>query len=901
MNDRQAELLGEKKEASEPVECLGLVFSCDEERREHFRGKLREKLQDPDFRKIDGFPLGSDEDILALSDPPYYTACPNPFVRELLSARSLQTPAEDTHERKPYALDISMGKNEPKYNVHAYATKVPPGAITPLIEHYCEQGDVILDPFSGTGMTGVALEDSGLEGIAILQDLSPGATHIAWALQQRIDAGEFRQAASAILRDVTKECGWMYATKLGAKEKAVRYFVWSDVYVCDTCGAEVTIWDIEGKASVGGLKEKALCPGCGSMISKQSMSPLTETVFDQILGSPVRRIKSRPVLKVVVESNRATKVPVDARDLKILSEIERQAIPYSARTERMLLRDGSWGDQWRSSYHLGVTHSHQFYTYRNYWILTCMWDRVEQTSHSRLRQLLRFWFTASLSRLTRLNRYMKQHDRHVGPLAGTLFIGPIQAEISPFYFCEDKIEAIASALAAHGEANQRLRLVSTGSSTDLLLPDNSVDFIFTDPPFGDNLMYSELNFLVEAWLRVYTNDSPEAVISKTQAKDLSSFEQLIKSVFAECYRVLKSGRWIVVEFHNSRNAVWSAIQEAIGVAGFVVADVRTLDKKKGTTKQLTQAGTVKQDLIITAYKPSRQLETNFRLIAGTEDGVWDFVRSHLMKLPVFVVRDGASEVIAERQNYLIFDRLVAFHVQRGVSVPLSASEFYAGLEQGFSEREGMYFLPEQVAEYDKKRMTVKEVLQLQLFVSGEASAIQWVKQQIIKKPQTFQELHPQFLKETGSWQKHEQPLELSELLEQSFLRYEGKGDVPSQIHSYLSTNFRELRNRSKDSADLRIKGKDRWYVPDPNKAGDLEKMREKALLKEFREYEESKQRRLKVFRLEAVRAGFRKAWHERDYQSIIAVAQKISEDVLHEDQKLLMWYDQALTRTGEDG
>ena len=95
---------------------------------------------------------------------------------------------------------------------------------------------------------------------------------------------------------------------------------------------------------------------------------------------------------------------------------------------------------------------------------------------------------------------MKQHDRHVGPLAGTLFIGPIQAEISPFYFCEDKIEAIASALAAHGEANQRLRLVSTGSSTDLLLPDNSVDFIFTDPPFGDNLMYSELNFLVEAWV-----------------------------------------------------------------------------------------------------------------------------------------------------------------------------------------------------------------------------------------------------------------------------------------------------------------------------------------------------------------------------------------------------------------
>ena len=76
----------------------------------------------------------------------------------------------------------------------------------------------------------------------------------------------------------------------------------------------------------------------------------------------------------------------------------------------------------------------------------------------------------------------------------------------------------------------------------------------------------------------------------------------------------------------------------------------------------------------------------------------------------------------------------------------------------------MYFLPEQVAEYDKKRMTVREVLQLEFFVIDESSAIQWLRQQIVKKPQTFQELHPQFLREIGGWQKHEKPLELSEFL-----------------------------------------------------------------------------------------------------------------------------------------
>jgi hypothetical protein len=357
---------------------------------------------------------------------------------------------------------------------------------------------------------------------------------------------------------------------------------------------------------------------------------------------------------------------------------------------------------------------------------------------------------------------------------------------------------------------------------------------------------------------------------------------------------------MTVVFHNSRNSVWTAIQESLQNARFVVADVRVLDKQQGSFNQAVAVGSVKQDLVISAYKPNGGLEDRFKLTAGTEEGAWDFVRTHLKHLPVFVSKGGQAEVIAERQNYLLFDRMVAFHVQRGVTVPLSAAEFYAGLIQRFSDRDGMFFLPDQVAEYDQKRMTVREVLQLQLFVTDESSAIQWLKQQIIKKPQTFQELQPQFMRETqGGWQKYEKPLELSELLAQSFLIYDGMGEVPNHIHSYLSTNFKELRNLPKDDMSLRAKGMDRWYVPDPNKAGDLEKLRERSLLKEFEEYRNSILKRLKVFRLEAVRAGFKKAWQQRDYATIITVARKIPENVLQEDPKLLMWYDQAITRTGE--
>ncbi|MHC0068336.1 hypothetical protein ACWATR_36640, partial [Nostoc sp. UIC 10890] len=406
----------------------------------------------------------------------------------------------------------------------------------------------------------------------------------------------------------------------------------------------------------------------------------------------------------------------------------------------------------------------------------------------------------------------------------------------------------------------------------------------------------------------------EAIENKIQGKGLFEYQELMAKCFEQYYRVLKPEHWMTVEFHNSRNSVWNSIQEAMQQAGFVIADVRTLDKKQGSFKQVNSSNATKQDLIISAYKPNTTFEQHFQLEAGSEEAAWEFIRTHLQKLPVFVAKNGTAETIAERQNYLLFDRMVAFHLQRGVTVPFSASEFYAGLSQRFTNRDEMYFLPEQVAEYDKKRITVKEILQLELVVSNEETAVQWLKQQLTKKPQTFQEIHPQFMLSKAAWSKVEKPLELSDILEQNFFCYEGKGTIPKQIVSWLkhSSIHRDKIHKIEenlptdaigletDDSVLIHAAKDKWYVPDPNQAIDLEKLREKSLLREFEEYCQSKQKQLKVFRLEAVRAGFKKAWRDRNYQIIINVAKKIAENVLQEDPKLLMWYDQALTRAGEE-
>ena len=187
---------------------------------------------------------------------------------------------------------------------------------------------------------------------------------------------------------------------------------------------------------------------------------------------------------------------------------------------------------------------------------------------------------------------------------------------------------------------------------------------------------------------MHTGSDTETIVDRPKGKKIADYQRLMQRCFEAYRRVLKPGRWITVVFRNSRNAIWNAIQEATLAAGFVVADVRTLDKQQGSYRQVTSTA-VKQDLVTSAYKPNGGLEGRFRLQAGTEDGAWDFVRSHLRRLPVFVGNQGRAEVIAERQGYLLFDRMVAFHVQRGVTVPLSATEFHTALRQRFPERDGV--------------------------------------------------------------------------------------------------------------------------------------------------------------------------------------------------------------------
>lgn len=897
------------EEENKPVECFGMTFESDDERREYFRNELRKKL--PDLKNIEGFPIGEDEDIIELSDPPYYTACPNPWMNEFLENQNEKK--LDNYKKTPYIGNVTEGKNDAVYNAHSYHTKVPYKAIMRYILHYTNPGDYILDGFSGTGMTGVAAKRCGSpseisklsyeikddkiinDGVQIsklgsrniiLSDLSTAATLISQNYNNSFDINEFEKEANEILKLVEEECSWLY--RLSDNQK-INYTVWSDVFICPSCTNEIVYWDVAADIEKKKMFSEFNCPHCSIQLNKRMLNRAWIQEFDPILNKNIEVAKEVPVLTSFSNGTSRYDKKIDDLEIKLLKNINDYKIVNWIPVQRMPA-----GDESRRNDKIGITHVHQYFTKRNLIVLSEFYQSIQ---NSKFKNQLLFFFQSSITRATKTNRF---RFGGTGGLSGTLYIPSLKFERNVLLLLKNKLRDFLKMLKETDSGLSNKYLLTTQSTTALdNLNENSIDYIFTDPPFGKNLMYSELNFLWEAWLKVLTNNTSEAIMNTTQNKKLNEYQGLMEKSFYQYFRVLKPNRWITIEFSNSQASVWNSIQEALQNVGFVIADVSAIDKKQGSFKAVTTTTAVKQDLVISAYKPSAENIEKMRKRSNTSESAWIFITQHLEKLPVFSGVRGETTIITERTPRILFDRMVAYHVQNGLPVPISSAEFQSDVVQRFPMRDGMAFLESQVAEYDKKRILAKEFSQQSLFVSDEGSAIEWLRQQLMKKPQSRQDIHPQFMKEIQYIAKHEELPELDNLLAENFLLYDSEAVVPDQIAAYLRKNYHDMRGLENQDDKLKSKAKNKWYVPDPNKQADLEKLREKSLLREFNHYVKEvsgTKKKLKLFRSEAIRAGFKQAWSEKDYQKIVDVAEYLPEKIIQEDDKLLMFFTHALMR-----
>jgi 16S rRNA G966 N2-methylase RsmD len=682
-----------------------MTFADDAARRAYFLEKLRVKLADPAFRRLEGFPVGDDARILALSDPPYYTACPNPFIEEFLAHSAAHSdPADCT----PFAADIGIARHDAYSLAHTYHTKVSPLAIVQYVQHFTRPGDVVLDCFCGSGMTGLATAgaDADLGGSrpylrgdrprrAVLIDLSPAATHIAAGHAARFTAADIAAVSNLIESTQRSELrlfsvphrghtcrreAWAgHASDQSSRTRAIlEYLVWSEVLICPTCGGDVAFGKAAYDPVAGKVADIFHCPHCGHRLHKRRCQRRMEEYVDPLLGVTARRPKLMPLFTAYRLGCRRYYRRALAEDAGPRVALAGGALPAA---QAILRGQRFYKDALKDSY--GITHVHHFYTPRNCRTLASLAARARNASGDTAR-LLRFIFSSIAVKASKLMNYNADGVGRV--LKGTLYASSLVQECNPFWLAELALKDVAR-LARATHHDPRHILISTQSAAAAVLPEASVDYVWIDPPFGKSLMYAELNQLWEWWLGVQSAETEEAVLDERRGKDLSAYTDAMARCLAQAHRALKPGKWLTVAFHNSQSAVWNAIQEALQRAGFVIADVRALDKKLLTYKQ-SQQGLARVDLVISAYKPYRAKRSNGKLKTGSSAGAWRFVRGHLARLP----EPAAGAILAERTSHWLYDRMVAHFLRRGVAVPLSAPEFFAGLRERFTERDGMYFL-----------------------------------------------------------------------------------------------------------------------------------------------------------------------------------------------------------------
>lgn len=846
--------------AEKPVTVLGITFDNDAKRREYFREELRKKL--PELRNIEGFPIGSDDDIINLSDPPYYTACPNPWLNDFIAQWEEEKKElikegkreEDKVVNEPYASDVSEGKFDPIYMYHSYLTKVPHRAIIKYLEHYTQPGDIIFDGFAGTGMSGAAarLSYTGKRK-AICVDLSTLATFISYCVNSDIKASSFKMLAESVLNDVKKDLGWMYETthENGGKG-TINYVLWSDVYTCPNCGEDLIYWHTAVDIQKGKIRDTFECPNCKSALKKSQITKQQETFFDNISNDTITATKRVPVLINYTYNKKRFEKKPDDNDLQLIERaktiIDCQWVPKDKTYE---------GDELSRAFRDGIQYFYQYYSSRVLAVLASLKSKIHEP-------ILHYLITKLAFQSTIMYRYTYMNGcwgAGGGPMSGTLYVPSLYKELNVFSQLDSLLGAREKIEVNDSPSSV---LTSTQSALDINnIPSNSIDYIFTDPPFGKNFMYSEMNRISEMWLKVHTNTKDECIISNTQNKAMPDYQNMMTAAFKQYYRILKPNKWLSVEFSNTAASVWTCIQYALQNAGFVVSNVAALDKKKGSFKAVTTTTAVNQDLVITCYKPSTDLIGKFESSCNTNINVWDFIDEHLVHLPVHIERNNTTTAVVERSPKILFDRLISYYVQKGFPVPIDALEFQKGLvEHGYIERDGMFFTATQAAEYDEKKKQAPEFVPMGIIVSDEANGIQWLKNQLRETPKTYQEIQPEWMQAINGLRKGDILPELMTLLDENFIQEEG--------------------------------GK--WRLPNIQDDVDKNALRNKALLREFKLYVETAQRpkgKIKEARVEALRAGFKQCYIEKDFQTIVTVGDKIPQNLLTEDEVLLQFYDIA--------
>lgn len=541
-------------------------------------------------------------------------------VRDQLTVQELLANAGGPASR-PIPASTTASKSSNAYQVHTYPTKVPPAAIEPFILASSEPAGLILDPFCGSGMTGLAAINVGRR--AILSDLAPGAVHLAHNHAHPVQPAVLATAMQHLTKAMAKLEATIYASHCPTcgQPDLLRHMVWTDVHLCGNCAKPIRVWDQTD--TTGGSSRTLTCAACGHRQTR----------------SGVAGVSSTPAEKAVAcrACSKLQRGPADAADAALIAAVNGRPIDHwipdvPLGTDREMYR--------RSALHLrNITNVADFWNHRSKIALSELWHYITHEAAPAARPALQFAFTNTAWHATRMRRYNALGGQR--PLTGTLYIPQLVAEGNVLEIFRHQVVQLSRFYATHPalDRDEPMTLARGSSATDLSwLPSSSIDYVFTDPPFGANLFYGDCNVVWEAWLGDVTNLTDEIVVNRSLpvtagGKTITDYEKLLGDAFTEVHRVLKPGARASVVFHNSDDKVWSALLAATDRAGLAQTDVSVLDKVQRSMKGYKGRSGAElvpfYDLVITFVTGARTPSPHLN---GAGDIALDAVRAHLSAL-----------------------------------------------------------------------------------------------------------------------------------------------------------------------------------------------------------------------------------------------------------------------------
>lgn len=518
-----------------------------------------------------------------------------------------------------YSSPLPAGRTGPLYNAFSYPTKISAESVALFIACHTAPGDHVLDVFGGSGTTGIAAllcerptdrmlalaAERGIEPRwgarnATVYELSEIGTLLSRVMTSAPDPKAFKAAAERLVDAASKLESTLYSTKgPNGQEGTIRQTIWSDVVQCPLCGAETTYADTRVRYGPLRFDDRFTC-ACGHTGSPDDWERVLEDVVDpwtKELHSKRRRVP----WKVYGSSSTGNwSRSATGEDGEAEAEVLASDLPAGSPIVRL-----SWGDLHRSGYHRGMTHLHHLYTARNFRALATLWNLIDdepEDLREALRLLVLSYNAAHSTLMTRVVLKKNSKDFVVtGAQSGVLYVSGLPVEKNVFRGVRRKIKTFESAFELlHGLSGDAT--IVTGSSANVHLPDESVDYVFTDPPFGGYIPYSEINQLNELWLGQTTKTDDEAIVSPSQGKGLDEYQVLLTSVFSEVARVMKPDADATLVFHSSHSAVWRALTSSLSDAGLAVTAASILDKTQASFKQVNGHVAVSGDPLLRVKK-----------------------------------------------------------------------------------------------------------------------------------------------------------------------------------------------------------------------------------------------------------------------------------------------------------